>query len=58
MKTILYKITDILGWIFCETFFWVANRFYPNEPPYIIAFFLNKIYCTGNWFYNLNKEKQ
>jgi hypothetical protein len=57
MRSIFYKITDGLGWIFCEIFFKLLDIFYPiNDPPKIIGWFLNKIYRIGIWFYNINKE--
>jgi hypothetical protein len=57
MNKILYKITDWLGWVFHSIFFELINIFYPHrEPPKPIERCLDKIYCIGNWFYNINKE--
>jgi hypothetical protein len=57
MKHLLYKVTDGLGWIFCEIFFRLLGIFYPNDdPPKIIGWILTKIYSIGTWFYSINKE--
>ena len=57
MKYLMYKITDGLGWIFCETFFKILSTFYPNdEPPRVIAWVLDIMYRIGSWFYSINKE--
>jgi hypothetical protein len=57
MKHLLYKVTDGLGWIFCETFFKILDTFYPNDdPPKVIAWILDAMYSIGCWFYNFNDE--
>lgn len=57
MKQLLYKVTDGLGLVFCETFFRILNTFYQNEePPKIIAWILDRMYRAGCWFYSINKN--
>jgi hypothetical protein len=57
MKHLLYKITDGLGWIFCEMYFRILNAFYLNsDPSKIMGWILTKMYSIGSWFYSLNDE--
>lgn len=52
MKKIVYKITDALGWCFCEIAFRIWGSFPEKENIPVANFFYEK----GTYFYSFNDE--
>jgi hypothetical protein len=60
LKLKFWKITDNLGWIFCELGFLIVNKFYKNKESkgLILDLIVTLLFDIGCWFYSINKEHE